>query len=104
MIYFLLFSLDYNCININKCCDPNLGLATKTKVCKGASRNGSLIITFHVRESVGECEGMNPHTPKWVFTLGVGILIDLQIFREVFQRSKFIGLKNSLYHSKALET
>jgi len=31
---------------------------------------GSLGITFHAPESVGECEGMNPHTPKlplWEF-------------------------------------
>ncbi len=28
-----------------------------------------------------ECEGMNPHTPKWASTLGVGVLMDSQIFR-----------------------
>jgi hypothetical protein len=28
-----------------------------------------------------ECEGMNPHIPKWVPTLGVGILMDSQIYK-----------------------
>jgi hypothetical protein len=39
-------------------------------------------ITFHVPGNVGECEGMNPHTPKWAPILGVGVLMDSQIFRE----------------------
>jgi hypothetical protein len=46
---------------------------------------------------------MNTHTPKWASTLEVGVLIDYRIFKEVFQRPKFIGLKISLYHWKALE-
>jgi hypothetical protein len=33
-------------------------------------------IKFHAPGSVGECEGMNPHTPKWTPTLGVGVLMD----------------------------
>jgi len=32
--------------------------------------------------NVGRCEGMNPHTPKWVLILGVGGPMDSQIFRE----------------------
>jgi hypothetical protein len=31
--------------------------------------------------SVGECEGMNPHTLKWISTLGIGISMDSQIFK-----------------------
>jgi hypothetical protein len=31
---------------------------------------------IHIPKSVGECEGMNPQTPKWTLTLGVGILMD----------------------------
>ncbi len=27
-------------------------------------------------ESVGRCEQMNPHTPKWALTLGVGVPMD----------------------------
>jgi hypothetical protein len=30
----------------------------------------------HTFESVRECEGMNPHTPKWIPTLGVGVPIN----------------------------
>jgi hypothetical protein len=47
---------------------------------------------------------MNLHTPKWALTLGVKVQMDFQIFREIFQRAKFIRLKSSLYHWKALET
>jgi hypothetical protein len=47
---------------------------------------------------------MNPHTPKWVPTLGVGDLMDFQNFIEEFQGSKSIVLKKKSYHWKALET
>jgi hypothetical protein len=47
---------------------------------------------------------MNPHTPKWTPILGIGIPMESQIFKEVFQESKLIGLKSSLYHWKVLET
>ncbi len=46
---------------------------------------------------------MNPHTPKWAPTLGIGVPMDFQIFREKFQGSKLIELKVFLYHWKALE-
>ncbi len=32
--------------------------------------------------NVGECEGMNLHTPKRAPTLGVGVMVDSWIFRE----------------------
>jgi hypothetical protein len=47
---------------------------------------------------------MNPHTPKWALTLGIRDPMDFQIFKEVFQGSKFILLKNSLYRWKIIET
>ncbi len=47
---------------------------------------------------------MNPHTPKWTRTFGVGIPIESQIFKKGFQGSKLIGLKKSLYHWEDLET
>jgi hypothetical protein len=50
-------------------------------------------ITFHAPRSVRECEGMNPHIPKWVPTLGVGVSMDFQIFREKSYGPKFIKLK-----------
>jgi hypothetical protein len=35
-----------------------------------------------VLESVREYEGVNPHTPKATHTLGDGVLVDFQNFRE----------------------
>jgi hypothetical protein len=86
------------------CCYPSLGLTTKAKVCKGASQEGSLGVRSHAPKSVGECEGMNLHTFKWVPTLGVKVPMDSRIFREQFQGSKPIGLKRSLYHWKFFGT
>jgi hypothetical protein len=39
------------------------------------------IITFHAPKSVGKCEGMNPHNPKWAPTLEVGISMDSYILK-----------------------
>jgi hypothetical protein len=50
-----------------------------------------------------KCEGMNLHTPKGTSTLGVGVLVDSQMFREKLQGSKPNGLKSYLYHWKAIE-
>ncbi len=47
-----------------KCHNLNFGLATGARVCKGASEEWSLGITFHALGSLGKCEGLNPHTPK----------------------------------------
>ncbi len=85
------------------CHNPNLGLATKVKVCEGVGQEWSLEVTFHVPRSVGECEGTIFHTAKWAPTLGVGVPLDSQIFKEQLQRSKPIGLKSSLYHLNILE-
>jgi hypothetical protein len=86
------------------CCNLNLGLATKAKACKGAGQEGSPGVTFHAPWSVGECDGMNLHTPKWAPTLGVRVPMDSQIFKEWLQKSKPIWLKSSLYHWKSLKT
>jgi hypothetical protein len=86
----------------NSYCNLNLELATKARAYKGASQEWSLGVTFHVSKSVRECEGMNPHTPKWASTLRVGVPMDFQIFRRWLQGSKLIGLKSSLYHWKTL--
>jgi hypothetical protein len=82
----------------------NLELATKARACKSAGQEGSPGVTFHAPRSVKECEGMNPHTFKGTPTLGVGLPMDSQIFRERLQRSKHIRLRRSLYHWKALKT
>jgi hypothetical protein len=57
-------------------------------------------IHIHILESEGKCEGMSPHTPRWIPTLGIGVLMDFQIFKEFFKGSKPIRLKTSLYHWK----
>ncbi len=49
---------------VDYCRNLNLGLATKTKACKGVGQKGSSRITSHAPKSVGEYEGMNPHTFK----------------------------------------
>jgi hypothetical protein len=86
------------------CCNPSLGLATKGKACKGASQEKSPGVASHAPENVGECKGMNPHTPKGAPTLGVGVLVDSWIFKGRLQGSKPIELKCSLYHWKSLGT
>jgi hypothetical protein len=77
-------------------------LATKARAYKGAGQEGSMGITCHAPENVGECEGMDFHTPKWALTLGVWVPIDSQIFKEQLQGPKSIGLRNFLYHWKTL--
>jgi hypothetical protein len=57
-----------------------------------------------VLESVREYEGVNPHTPKATPTLGSGLPVDSQNFKERLQGSNLNGLGRSLYHEKALET
>jgi hypothetical protein len=69
------------CLSGGECCNPNLGLVTKTRACKGVGQKWSSVITFHAPGSVGKCERMNTHTPKWVPTWGVWISMDSQIFK-----------------------
>jgi len=84
------------------CHNPGLRFMTKTRACKGANQKRSPGITSHAPGSVRECEGMNPHTPKWTPILGVGIPMDSWIFKKHLQGSKPIELKNSLYHWNVL--
>jgi hypothetical protein len=74
---------------------PKQGLA---KVWAKSEAQESHFMLLGVWKSVGECERMNPHTPKWAPTLGVGVPMDSQIFREQLQGSKPMRLKHSLYH------
>jgi hypothetical protein len=46
------------------CRNLNLRLVTKARACEGAGQVSRPRVTFHAPESVGECEIMNPHTPK----------------------------------------
>jgi len=91
-------------LNVEDCRNPSLGLATKARACKGVGQERSSEVTSHNPRSVGKCEGMNLHIPKWAPTLGVRVLMDSQIFKEQLQGSKPIKLENSLYHSKFLGT
>ncbi len=68
-------SINITFCNMLCCHNPGLGLATKARAWKGAGRKCNLGITF-THLGVRECEGMNPHTPKWTPTLGVGVLMD----------------------------
>jgi hypothetical protein len=80
------------------CHDFSLGFATKARAYKGVGLDRRPWVTFHAPRNIGECEEMNPHTPKWAPTLGVGVLMDFQIFRKKFQGSKFIRLKILFYY------
>jgi hypothetical protein len=77
---------------------------TKARACKVASQEESPGVTSHAPRSAKECEGMNPHTPKWTPILGVGIPMDSWIFIGQLQGSKPIGLKISLYHWKDIKS
>jgi hypothetical protein len=46
------------------CRNLSVGLMTKARACVGAGQVQSMGVTFHAPRSVGECEGMTPHTPK----------------------------------------
>jgi hypothetical protein len=86
------------------CRNPSFELVTKTRACKGAGQEWSQKVTFRVPGNVGECEKMNPHTPKWAPILGIGVSMDFWILKGWLQGSKLIGLKSSLYHWKDLRT
>jgi hypothetical protein len=74
------------------CRNPSFGLATKAKGLQKYGPRESSGVTSRTPESVGKCEGMNPHTPKVIPTLGDGVLMDSRNFRKRFQRSKLNGL------------
>jgi hypothetical protein len=65
----------------NNCRNLNHGLATKARGCKVAGQERE------TRECK-ECEGMNPHTPKWTPMLGVGVPNELPNFQ-----SAIVGVK-----------
>ncbi len=54
--------------------------------------------------SARECEGIDPHTPKGIPTLGIGVMVNSQILIVRLQGSKPIALKSYLYQWKAIET
>ncbi len=58
------------------CRNPNLGLTTKARGCEVVGQEGSSVIMSHVLGSARKCEGIDPHTPKGIPTLGIGIPVD----------------------------
>jgi len=72
-----------------------LGSQARQKGLQGCGPRGSPEVTSHTPRSVKsarEYEGVNPHTPKAIPTLGDGVPVDSQNFRERFQGSKLNGL------------
>ncbi len=65
-------------------------------------QEGSLGVMPHAPGNARECEGIGPHTPKGIPTLGVGVPVDSRMFREQLQGSKPNGLKSYLYHWKSM--
>jgi hypothetical protein len=80
-----------------------LGSRPRQRGCKGASKNGRSGVKSGTPGSVGKREGVNPHTPKAIPTLGDGVPVDSQNFRDQFEGSNLNGLWRSLYQWKALE-
>ncbi len=85
-----------------------LGSRPRQRGCKGTgqreAREGSLRVPSETPGSVGECEGVSLHTPKATPTLGEGVPMDSQNFRDRFEGTKLNCLWRSLYHWKALGT
>jgi hypothetical protein len=59
-----------------------LGSQPRQRGCKVAGQEGSPGIMLHAPGNVRECEGIDLHTPKGTPTLGVGVPVDSQMFKE----------------------
>ncbi len=57
-------------------------LGVKAKALQGCEPKESRGVTSHIPRSVRKCEGVNTHTPKATPTLGDGVPVDFQNFRE----------------------
>jgi hypothetical protein len=69
-----------------------LGSRPKQGLARVQANRRSMGVASHAPKSVGECEGMNTHTPKWAPILGVGVRADSWIFKKKLHGSKPIGL------------
>jgi hypothetical protein len=61
------------------------------------------LVRLRAKKKFGS-EGMNPHTPKRAFTLGVWNPSGLLNFQRAIAKVKPNGLKSFLYHWKDIET
>jgi len=55
---------------------------TKARAYKAVGQEGSPGVMLHAPGSARECEGIDPHNPKGTPTLGVGVPVDSQMFKE----------------------
>ncbi len=65
--------------------NASFGLAIKAKGLQGCEPEKSPGVTSHTPESVGKCEGVNPHTPKATPTLGDGVPVDSRTSKSDFR-------------------
>ncbi len=77
---------------------------TKARACKVAGQEKNPGVKLYALGSARECWGIDLHIPKGIPTLGVGVPVDFQMFKERLQRSNPNGLKFFLYHWKDIET
>jgi hypothetical protein len=75
-----------------------LGSQPRQGGCKVVGQEGSPGIMPHAPRSAKECEGIDSDIPKGTPTLGVGVPVDSQMFKEQFQGSKPNGSRNFFYH------
>jgi hypothetical protein len=76
---------------------PSLGLATKARACKNVGQEEAWESRAKKRE------GMNPHTPKGTPTLGAGVSVDSQVFKEQLQRLNLLDWGVSYIIGKLLK-
>jgi len=65
-----------------RCHNLSLGLATKARANKVVGQEGNPGVMPHALGNARECEGIDLHTPKGTLTLGVGVSVDSQMFKE----------------------
>jgi len=70
-----MFSKHYYFSPSGYCHNPSLGFMTKARAFKVVGQERK-------PESEKKCEGMNLHTPKGASTLGIGVPMDSQMFKE----------------------
>jgi hypothetical protein len=86
------------------CCNLNLGLATKARGLHGCGPRGRLGSHFTCSWECKECEGMNPHTPKWIPIVGIRVPNGLPNFHSTISGVKTHWFEDFFISSKNIET
>jgi hypothetical protein len=88
-------------LSLGPCRNLSLGLMTKARGLQGYGPRGTPGSRITCSRECKECEGMNPHTHKWIPVLGVGVSNGLPNFQSVIAGVKihclekfFISLKS----------